>query len=263
MGAVIPLFDFAYHGDGWLEDIKKAAKEEPWGEKNKVLELYLRANYEIAKEQGKVYESEDTAYWKPGYLVSPSSDPITLKYKKNAPGRKNKWRFEGVISGRFAINDEKFQSSDDLQVKYDPPEFESKWDIFIDQKNFEHIMGQNAVRLEQVFGKEVSKNRQLLFKAIYGEIILEKKDSTTIIPQWYNGEYQFLMPLYLNSPDKVDLTATLTRDTTMRRYQVNTLLLPSYAYAYARSVVKSRAGFGAWIALPPEELNVSEGDDTE
>lgn len=53
----VALFNFGHHYfPDWLEKVAEVAKPERWGAKNKVLELYLRANFEIAKAQGKVYE---------------------------------------------------------------------------------------------------------------------------------------------------------------------------------------------------------------
>lgn len=258
----VPLFDFANHPvPYWLEEIAAVAKEEPWGKNNKVLELYLRSNFEIAKQQGRVFEDESQgiAFWKPGYLVSRTMDPLWIMYEKNSVKNKQKWQYKKVITGQTPL--EGIDSSL-YQVKYDLPDFNPQWDIFIDQRNFNHIIGKNVDRLEKVFGSESAKNPYLLFRAIYGEIMLAKKEATTVISQWYGNEYQFLMPLYLTQPDKVELTATLSIDNTMKRYQLRTLLFPSYAYAYARSVVKSRSQFGAWITLSQKDIDEADDDES-
>ena len=263
----IPLFDFATHPvPKWLEEIAATAKEEPWGKKYKVLELYLRANYEIAKQQGKVYENDakNIAFWKPGYLVSRTMDPMWIIYEKNteknAPKSKQKWMYKKVLTGRAPMEN---INAEDYQVKYDFEDFNPQWEIFIDQRNFNHIVNENVSRLVKVFGKENAENSHLLFRAIYGELMLAKKEAATVISQWYAGDYQFLMPLYLTQSDKVELTAALSIDRTMKRYQLRTLLFPAYAYAYARSVVKSRSQLGAWITFPEQEINDSEEEDND
>ena len=259
----IPLYDFGIHQfPKWLEEVAATAKEEPWGKKYKVLELFLRANFEIAKQQGKVYENEakNIAFWKPGYLVSRTMDPVWLIYEKNTGKGRQKWMYKKVVTGRFPfehINDE------DYQVKYEFEDFNPSWDIFIDQRNFTHIVHENSNRLVKVFGTEVAQNSHLLFRAIYGELMLAKKEAATVISQWYANEYQFLMPLYLTQSEKVELTAALSIDRTMKRYQLRTLLFPAYAYAYARSLVKSRSQLGAWIAFPQQEIDDSEEDDSD
>lgn len=81
------------------------------------------------------------------------------------------------------------------------------------------------------------------------------------MPQWYHGEYKFLMPLFLTQPDHVELTAALDPDPPMKRYIVRSLLLPHYAYSYARALVKSRASFADWMMLPEADLNSAVTDE--
>lgn len=259
-----PLFKFANHDPNWLEVVKENTKEEFWGEDLKVLEFYLRINFEIAKQQSKVFESEEKniALWRAGYLVTPSMDPVWMHYEINPRKDKQKWKFKGILIGENPLPS---ISASDYSVTYNPPEFNSQWDIYIDPRNFEHIIKTNSGRLVSAFGDDYAKNSHRLFRTIYGEIKLEQKEAMGVIPQWYMGDYNFLMPLYLNSPDKVDLTAALTRDKTMKRYQLRTLLLPHYAYAYARAIVKSRSQLASWAILDKDALSKyyddNESDD--
>lgn len=254
----VALYTFANHAPGWLETVHQNLKEEPWGSGRKVLELYLRANFEIAKQQNKVYEDDSQAIWKAGYLVTPSMDPVWMYYKKNDPRFSQEWNFEGVKIGDTPIEG---VNSADYGVLYDPPEFNPKWDIYIDPRNFSHILNDNHARLTSVLGEEVSGNSHRLFRTIYGEIMLERKEAAGVIPQWYMDGYNFIMPLSLTEPNKVDLTAALTIDETMKRYQLRTLLLPHYAYASARAIVKSRAQFASWAMLDEDTLNSASYDD--
>jgi len=250
MNNKVALFNFARHNDTWLTSISQVVKEEPWGSL-KPLELYLRANFEIAKQQGKVYEDEEKgiAIWRPGYLVNKVSDPVWLIYKANPHKNRGKqpWIFDRVHTGRHPL-----QSKDDLSVSYSPPEFNSDWNIYISQRAIEHIMNHNQDRLKEVFG-DLFKNEHLVFRVIYAEIRLKMKESN-VIPQWYRGEYQFLMPLNLTKPSKVELTATLQPNPSTKQYDVRTLLYPNYAYAYARAVVKSYSSFVDWLKLGEDDL---------
>ncbi len=71
------------------------------------------------------------------------------------------------------------------------------------------------------------------------------------------------MPLFLTQSDKVELTAVLQPDPVLKRYVVKTLLLPYYAYAYARAVVKSRASFADWMMLSEEELSKAAPEEED
>lgn len=252
----IALYQFGYHDGKWLEDIEKVAKKEPWGKDHKILELYLRANFEIAKLQGKVYEdkTEGLAFWKAGSLVNMTSDPIWLEYKRNTKGT-SYWYFDKIITGIPPKG-----SVDDYSFIYNPPKFNRSWSIHFNQYNINHILGDDAnkKRLENVF-KSIFKSysEYIAFRVIYAEIELKRKEES-VIPQWYMNDYQFLMPLYLTQGNKVEMTAVLSQDPTNKRYIVKTLLLPNYAYAYARAIVKSRTMFADWIQISDADLETTE-----
>lgn len=262
----VPLFNFAWHPvPKWLEKVAKISKSEPWGKNYKVLELYLRANFEIAKQQSKVYEDpkKNIAFWRAGSLVNLASDPIWLIYKGNKRSDQQPWSFKDVYTGNSPIPD---IDAREYHITYGLPEFHSDWPIHFEQPNIEHILRdlENRKRLEDIFRTALKGkfNEHLIFRAIYGEIELKRKEGV-VISQWYNGDYQFLMPLYLTQADKVEMTAALQPDPVQCRYTVKTLLLPAYAYAYARTLVKSRASFADWIMLSEEELNEVGTEEAE
>ena len=252
MAQQTPLYNFAFHEANWLKIIAEHTKKEPWGENNKVLELYLRATFELAKQQNKVHEDKTMAFWKAGYLINEMSDPVWLVYQRNKGNKKYQWIFKKVHVGNCPLRD---KETSDFQITINPPKFNANWHIHINQSSIDHIYHDeaNVKRLELVF-KDLAKNSHLIFRTILGEIELNRK-SETVIPQWYFGDYQFLMPLFLTQAEKVDLAATLTPNLPMKRYEIRTLLLPHYSYAYARPLVKSRTAFANWMLLTDSELN--------
>ena len=264
LSKIVPLYGFGYHRHpAWLQEVAEVAKPEPWGRELKVLELYLRASFEIAKSQSKVCEdkSKNVAFWRPGGLVNVTSDPIWLIYKRNNRDFP-RWQFNKVITGDAPLG----QDGRAFALKYEPPEFNQNWLIHFNQWNITHIMGdsRNQDRLLDVFKSALGGkfNEHLIFRAIYGEIQLKRKEEV-VIPQWYHGDYQFLMPLFLTQSDKVELTAVLQPDAVLKRYVVKTLLLPYFAYAYARAVVKSRASFADWMMLSEDELSKAAAEEEE
>jgi hypothetical protein len=251
----VPLFNFAYHQHPtWLEQVAAVAKPEPWGGNHKVLELYLRANFEIAKAQGKVFEDREkgVAFWRAGCLVNVTSDAVWLTYHRSTKDVPY-WKLRNITTGDAPEG----KSIRDFELKYDPPEFNREWLIHFEQGNIRHILSdtRNRKRLEDVFNPTLGGkfNEHLVFRAIYGEIQLKRKEEL-VLPQWYHGDYKFLMPLFLTQGDRVEITAALEPDPAMRRYVVRTLLLPHYAYAHARALVKSRASFADWMMLSEKEL---------
>lgn len=190
-----------------------------------------------------------------------TSDPIWIVYRKNNRGGEQYWAFHRVQTGDAPNgNDPK-----KYEIDYQIPEFNTDWSIYFEQQNISHILqdSSNRKRLEEVFGDYLANfNEHLIFRAIYGEIQLKRKEGT-VLPQRYHGEYAFVMPLFLTQPSKVDLTAALAPDMTMKRYVVKTLLLPYYAYAYTRSVVKSRDMFAEWMLLSEDDLEKAQERDDE
>lgn len=262
-GHEVPLFTFANHGPNWLDEVASKTFDEPWGKDNKILEIYLRANFEIARQQGKVYENEsqNLAFWRPGFLVNPIMTPIWMVYEKNDPRYKQKWNFCDVVEGDTPATG---ITGKDYSLTYEYPEFNPEWDIYIDTQNQKHFIEANNDRLVSVLGKEAASNEFRAFRTIYGEIMLERKNAANIIPQWYNHTYNFLMPLYLTQSDKIDLFAALTIEEAKCRYHLRTLLYPHYAYANARAVVKSRSQFALFSLLKASDLdNASYADKNE
>jgi Domain of unknown function (DUF3825) len=265
-----PLFNFAYHPVNWLREIAERAQEEPWGKDLKVLELYLRANFELAKAQTaeggtKVYEDQNKgiAFWRAGHLVNRTADPIWLVYEPNKQ-RENPWRLRDVRVGDVPVPG--IQASS-YEIDYTPPPFDKTWELYFYQYSLEHMLEDtdNRERLERVFDgifKAGSLNEHIVFRTVYAEIELKRKQEV-VIPQWYMGDYQFLMPLFLTQGKKVELTAALRPEPALKRYSVRTLLLPTYAYASARAVVKSRAAFADWMMLTEEDLEEPFEDEEE
>ena len=250
----VPLYRFGLHWlPTFLDEVARTAKPEPWGSRMKTLELYLRASYEIAARQSKVHEdpSLGIAFWRAGSLVSLTSDPLWLVYERNWRAQPF-WRFREVAVGRPP----ECVDLGDLTLEYTPPAFHRDWPIHFQQGSLDHIMGSdpNRARLQLVLREALDHfSEHLVLRAIYGEIQLKRKEEA-VIAQWYRGDYQFLMPLHLTQPERVELTAVLQPDPPMQRYIVRTLLLPHYAYAYVRAVAKSRDGVPDGMLLADKDL---------
>lgn len=250
-----PLFNFAYHPyDSWLETVRENIKAEPWGQGLYILKKFLQVNFEIAQSQGKIYENFDdgVAFWRPGYLINEVADPVWLKYIRNRKSQDVKWFFNGVCSGDSPYRGVNIE---DFQIRYEIPEFDYSWRMFLDQQSLDHIFEdpQNYYRLKQVFGEDISKNRHLIFRVLFGEISLQQRD-VLAVPQWYHGGYHFLVPLFLTQPNQMELAATLTPNEKLNRYDISTLLLPGQAYGSVRPVARSRKILPQWLQLSSEDI---------
>jgi len=253
-----PMFQFAYHDTSYLSRVVDVVKEEPWGRNNKILDLYLKANFEIARDQDKIFEDEvnNIAFWRAGKLVNRNYDPVWMLYEKNKDETKQTWYFKGPHAGDAPVD-----NGQEMELIYSPPTFSPNHRITIHEPAIKHIFEKevNRDRLETVFG-ELASNNHLVYRVLIGEIELKRKQSI-VLPQWYKGQYQFIMPLNLISPSQVDLVATLTPNIDKKLYEVNTLLLPHYAYPYVRALVASRESFANWMLMSDDDLQSDDDED--
>ena len=253
-----PMFQFAYHDSSYLARVVDVVKEEPWGRNYKILDLYLKANFEIALNQKKIYENEiqNIAFWRAGKLVNRNYDPVWMLYEKNKDETKQKWYFKGPHIGNAPV-----ETDADFELVYDPPPFNPNYRITIHEPAIKHIFEKdiNRERLQSVFG-DLASNSHLIYRVLIGEIELKRKQSI-VLPQWYKGQYQFIMPLNLINPAQVDLVATLTPNPEKKFYEVNTLLLPHYAYPYVRALVSSRESFANWMLMSEDDLQRDDEED--
>lgn len=253
---VMVLKDFAnHHMAAILSELKNDLMTEPWGENNRILSTYINVNFEIAYAESKVYEDEknNIAFWKVGNLVSIAGDPLWFVYELNPRGPQI-WNFKKTHYGNMLPAPIENKDIDELQIEHKFPRFHSSWQLLLEPKAITHIMTEHNERLIDVFGKELSQNSHMLFRTILGELELQKKRSD-VMHQWYFSKYQFLMPLYLKSPNTVDLTATLEPLDDVKCYKIRTLLYPEYAYPYIRAVVKNRSAITGWMNISDNELD--------
>ncbi len=259
------LKDFANHNfNKMLAELSDGIlMPEPWGKDHRILSKYINVNFEIAQAQDKVYEDKANgiAFWKVGYLVNQAANPLWFLYEKNNRSDRQYWNFKDYCYGNIPIS-LAGKTVDDFQVTYEEPKFRSAWQFDLTPDAVEHIMETNNERLVRVFGEKLAQNQHMLLRTILGELELQKKKSD-VMPQWYHGGYQYLMPLYLTSPNTVDLTATLEPQENSNSYKVRTLLYPEYSYPCIRAVVKNRSALTGWMNISEETLNDTDLTNTD
>ena len=244
-----------------LADLTKGIlMSEPWGKDNKILQTYIYTNFEIAYMQKKVFEDKEKgiAFWKIGSLVTMSAMPVWFIYKINDKPDCQFWNFDRFYYGNNSPAGNK--TADDYQIEYETPAFYSSWLIELTPETINHIIKDNSSRLKAIFGDKLSENEHMLLRTIFGELELQKRKSDVFM-EWYDGKYQFLMPLYFTDPDNVDLTATLDPQEATQSYKVRTLLYPEYAYPFVRSVIKNRSVLTGWMNFKDDILNETELED--
>ena len=107
-----------------------------------------------------------------------------------------------------------------------------QWEHILDEyENFQRIP--ESIRS---LGKDVCQN------VIAGSIDKTKKriqaNYKTVVPQWYKGRIQLLIPLYLTSGDRPDLALVLSKNEATKQYFGHTCLTCEMAYNNARLIAR-------------------------
>jgi len=240
-----PVYDFGYHANpDYLVKLERLVAPEPWGRDLRFLAAYLRARFEMAQMDGAVHESSERcqAAWNTR-LFTAAGEEIWLVYRVNQRAVPC-WQLDDIRRGKPGWVDPDGMPQSEVGVR----EFRHEWPILVDEA---HIMREpdHFERIRQAIPCGCpSASDHVVFRAVCGEIEFERK-TRQVIPQWYHGHYQFLMPLRLTAPDRVDLVAALMTDTDEARYIVKTVLPIEFAYAHARVLVKHPGDLPRWMQL--------------
>jgi hypothetical protein len=248
------LYDFANCGrfNDKIISLKEMAMQENWGFARDEKEHPVLHNY-IVHYFSKVYDDKLIAYSKSvdgkdiacfnTGLLTPHFDDIYAYFEKNESGRQ-KWFLASFLNG----SSHKLSTFDDLPpiVKF----FSSIDDLFYDtylelRINAEHIVKDNFVR----FPEELKKfSEPILINMIEGALKATKKrierNYKTAVPQYFNNQIQFLIPLSLTDPIKPDIVITVYKRE--QHYYGATCLTMEMAYNNARLLVKPESD---WLKI--------------
>jgi len=136
------LKDFANHNMPFiLSSLKNELMSEPWGTNNKILNIYINVNFEIASSENKIFEDEikNIAFWKVGNLVSLAGDPLWFVYELNQR-EQQKWNFKRTYYGDSLPDALNSKTIDDFQIQYNAPVFHSSWTFILEPDTVKHIM---------------------------------------------------------------------------------------------------------------------------
>jgi hypothetical protein len=264
------LNDWVYRGNvkSYEEKLRALATNdlpaEKWEAPNKgsyyILRNYLAYTFEKlynekeladdAQKQEYIYEDEQQACFNTG-LFDKDWQTVYFCCVKNNPGYQP-WKFNGFFNS-YTIRFTKIPPQAVMGLKrpnyFDDPSrlvFDAKlpitpqWKHILDeQTNFSRIPEQ--IRMN---GREFCRN------AVEGAIGIAKKrieaNYKTAVPQWYRGNIQLLIPLYLTSLNTPDLALVLSLSEDKSCYFGHTCLTIEMAYSNARLIAKPES---FWLQL--------------
>jgi len=248
------LYDFANCGrfDNKIKELATMAMDENWGQNNGRKEHPVLHNY-IFHYFSKVYDDNLIVYAeKPNGdkiacfntgLLTPHFDDIYAYFEENKTGRQD-WFLASFLNS----SSHKLSTFDILPdiVKF----FNSIDDLFYDTSlelriNAEHIVNDNFERFPQTL-KQFPK--PVLINMIEGALKSTNKrirrNYKTAVPQFFNNQIQFLIPLPLTSILKPDIVITVYKRE--QHYYGATCLTMDMAYNNARLLVKPESD---WLKI--------------
>jgi hypothetical protein len=233
---VVPrLHRFAYVPDAVLDKLANDALSEHWGRTNFVLEKYLAIHLPWSIEQGRFTTGERQFYVTAGHLQTRYGTPLYLVLQRSDEAARSPWRL--VAAGSHV-------SAPELPIPPDippAPAFERGAEIVM---SHDHILGDNGERVPFLQSTPPVAQMCALAGAIQWSL-----NRGLQLANWYFGQMNLLVPLYLKSRENItrmpDLIAPV--QVSPGNLLVRTILAPHMAYANARVAVQRHDQLPAWL----------------
>jgi len=250
-----------HDGPRFLEEVANMAnKEEKWTyanyqsrQKHPILRSYLAKTYERVKQQGKLVREGSRVlfntglideYFKEIYVVC-DEDPGNPAVLLNArPVLEN----DRIVLEEFKNRKPAMASFFDTlaDVIFDPAREVVTNDVHIIKENIERIPAEyRSMRPSLLFA--------LFQSAVEFARVMARRNYKLVVPQFYAGQIQFLMPIYLSGKFSGAPDCALALERIHDCYRGNTILTLDMAYQNARLIAKPDP---TW--LNPETITTEE-----
>lgn len=185
---------------------------------------------------GFIYESSDSFCFDTG-LFTKNFEPIYALLEPNCPGYSAKWVLNGFYKksayelrkiGKLPIRASYFDNFEDLI-------YDTRLDLRV---NIDHILEdeRNKLRIPEAYRDLPNLPMLFIGSAIEYAKVRIKENYKAAVPQYFNGNIQFLIPISLGDPSVVDLSLAVGKDGGI--YTGHTCLTLDMAYNNARLIAK-------------------------
>ncbi|MEZ3420560.1 MAG: DUF3825 domain-containing protein [Eubacterium sp.] len=230
----------------YLSDI---AEPEIWtfnaDKPNSILSKYIIHTFAQCKRQNKVIESEDGNYscFNTG-LLTPNGNDILALFEKNTKEDSQPWVLRGFKDKCSRDILDIFPSTPELALytsNYEELFFNPDVNIVI---NTDHILDDNWERIKDVVPLSKPIVKTLLIGVIEEAKIKIKRNLRLVVPQYYNNEIMYLVPIRIPIGDDEYVTMALAVEKTEKgQYRANTIFTKEMAYEKARLLMKPESNW--------------------
>ncbi len=229
-----------------LSALAEMAENEEWSfdedHPYSVLHNYINATFKRCYDQNKILETtyKDKRYscFNTGLLTKNGDDIIALCKANHKPGVQP-W----ILIGFKSKNDRLFMSIFSSVPKlatytenYEELYFNPNYSL---ELNTDHILDDNWDRINKVIPLSKTVVHSLMTGAIEETKKKISRNMRLVVPQFYNNQIMYLIPIRLPIDDENSETMALAVELTeTKQYRANTILTKEMAYEKARLLMK-------------------------
>lgn len=248
------LQKFAFCGtqDGLMRSIEalsKMAEDEVWtinpNEPNSVLFKYVLGTFKQCYTQDKLLYTANKSHccFNTG-LLTPNGNDILCVFRKNERQNAQPWvlnffadkterRYMDLFSDIPALA----TYTDNFEKFYFNPDYE----IIV---STDHILDDNWERISAVVPLSKPIVKSLMVGVIEEAKIKIKRNIRLVVPQYYNNEIMYLLPIRIPISDDEYVTMALAIELTKTcKYRANTIFTKEMAYEKARLLMKPESNW--------------------
>lgn len=231
-----------------LQKLSELAETEIWSfddEPNTILAKYINGTFKQCYKQEKLLYTEDKQYcaFNTGLLTSNGND-IVCVFMKNTRTDAQPWTlryFADKAERRYMDLFNDVPSLATYTDNYEEFYFNPNYEIVI---SADHILDDNWDRLQTVVPLSKTIVKSLMIGVVEETKRKIKRNLRLAVPQFYNNEIMYLLPIRIPIEDDKYVTMALAVELTQQnQYRANTVFTKEMAYEKARLLMKPESNW--------------------
>lgn len=231
-----------------LQKLSELAESEVWSfedEPNVILSKYIAGTFKQCYKQDKFFYTSDKEYccFNTGLLTSNGND-IVCVFMKNKRTDAQPWTlryFADKAERRFMDLFNDVPPIATYTENFEEFYFNPNYEIVI---SADHILDDNWERIRNVVPLSKSIVKSLMFGVIEETKRKIKRNLRLAVPQFYNNEIMYLLPIRIPIDDEEYVTMALAVELTQQnQYRANTIFTKEMAYEKARLLMKPESNW--------------------
>jgi hypothetical protein len=219
--------DWDYHSDSYRRPDTKYP----------ILMNYMNFTFLRIQEEGKLFldQNQSRACFNTGLQTAREEDIFSTFYRNEQAEQYQlpDWTLYGFFKGSSANLSWVRSLPEPAWYLEDP--YDRVFDYRIDiEVNYDHILDDNLAHFPEILKNNPEMARVTLKGAIESARKRATRDWRVAVPQWFQGRVQLLLPLFMTSDERADLSLPIYKERGTDHYVARTVLPIDDAYNNAR-----------------------------